>query len=129
MFRGEVLSDQMWARLEPLLPPLQGAMGRPMMPHRLVLEGLLYRYRTSVPWRDLPEQFGPWQTVWKRHRRFTLDGTWDRVLTALQAEADSRGAIDWNVSVDSTIARVHQHGANAARSVVGPTSHTGGSLE
>ena len=62
MFRNEVLSDEMWGRLEPLLPPLKASMGRPMTPHRPVVEGLLYRYRTSVPWRDLPEQFGPWQT-------------------------------------------------------------------
>ena len=129
MFRNEVLTDEMWALLEPLLPPLKGVMGRPMTSHRPVVEGLLYRYRTSVPWRDLPEQFGPWQTVWKRHRKFSLDGTWDRVLTALQTEADARGDIDWDLSVDSTIVRVHQHGANTARSLVGPTSHTGGSVE
>ena len=129
MFRGEVLTDEMWARLEPLLPPVKGPMGKPMTPHRPVVEGIVYRYRTSVPWRDLPEQFGPWQTVWKRHRMFTLDGTWDRVLTALQAEADAEGELDWNVSVDSTIARVHQHGATAKRSLIGPTSHTGGPVE
>jgi transposase len=111
------------------LPPVKGAMGRPMRDHRLLVEGAIYRFRTGVAWRDLPEGFGPWQTVWKRHHRFSIDGTWDKVLTALHAEADAAGQIDWRVSVDSTIARVHQHGSTAARSVLKPSSHTGGSVE
>ena len=94
-----------------------------------MLGGIVYRYRTGVPWRDLPSEFGPWQTVWKRHRRFSLDGTYDRLLTALQMQADAAGELDWQVSVDSTIARVHQHGATAARSTSGPSSHTGGTVE
>lgn len=119
----------MWARVEPVLPPTKKAMGRPMRDHRLLVEGAIYRYRTGVAWRDLPTEFGPWQTVWKRHRRFSTDGTWDKVLTALQVQADARGEIDWQVSVDSTSVRVHQHGATATRSQVGPSSHTGGRAE
>ena len=69
---------------------------------------------TGVAWRDLPAEFGPWQTVWKRHHRFSTDGTWDKVLTALQVRP-SPGEIDWRVSVDSTSSRVHQHGATAAQ--------------
>jgi transposase len=76
-----------------LLPPVKGAMGRPMRGHRVLVEGAIYRYRTGVAWRDLPAEFGPWQTVWKRHHRFSTDGTWDRVLCALQAEADANGEI------------------------------------
>lgn len=129
MSRTAVLSDAMWARIEPLLPPVKGPMGKPMRPHRPMIEGAIYRLRTGVAWRDLPSEFGPWQTVWKRHHRFSTDGTWDRVLSALQVQADAAGEIDWRVSVDSTIARVHQHGATAARSSVIPTSHTGGSIE
>jgi transposase len=94
-----------------------------------VVEGIVYRYRTGVAWRDLPREFGPWQTVWKRHARFSRDGTWDRLLTRLQAEADAAGELDWRVSVDSTVVRVHQHGATARRSVSRPTSHTGGATE
>ncbi len=129
MTRAAVLTDEMWARIEPLLPPVKGAMGKPMRPHRPLVEGAIYRYRTGVAWRDLPAEFGPWQTVWKRHHRFSLDGTWDRVLSALQSAADAAGDIDWRVSVDSTVSRVHQHGATAARSQLKPTSHTGGSVE
>ena len=104
-------------------------MGRPMTPHRLLVEGSIYRLRAGLAWRDLPAEFGPWQTVWKRHARFCKDGTWDKVLLALQVQADANGEIDWNVSVDSTIARVHQHGATAARSELKATAHTGGSVE
>lgn len=56
-----------------------------------------------IPWRDLPERFGPWQTVWKRHRRYSGDGTWDKILCQILAEAD--GQIDWTVCVDATINR------------------------
>ncbi len=97
-------------------------MGRPFRDHRQVVEGIVYRYRTGIAWRDLPEDFGPWQTVWKRHRRFSLDGTWDKLLTRLLTEADAAGEIDWSVSVDSTINRAHQHSATLPR-------HTGGTDE
>jgi transposase len=129
MTRTAVLSDAMWDQIEAVLPPVKGPMGRPMRDHRLLVEGAIYRYRTGVAWRDLPSDFGPWQTVWKRHHRFSTDGTWDKVLTALQIQADARGEIDWRLSVDSTSARVHQHGATAARSQGGPSSHTGGRVE
>ncbi len=122
-----VLDDDVWAQIELALPPLQGAMGRPMTDHRPAVEGAIYRHRTGIAWRDMPAEFAPWQTVWKRHYKFSLDGTWDRVLAVLQAREQAAGKIDWRVSVDSTIARVHQHGSNTARRVSGPTSFTGGS--
>ena len=115
MVRTGLLDDEMWSRVEPLLPSSAGRRGRPFRDHRQVIEGVLYRLRTGVPWRDLPEEFGPWQTVWKRHARFSRDGTWDRVLTQLLAEADAAGELDWAVSVDSTVVRAHQHGATAKR--------------
>jgi len=80
-----------------------------------VLKGIVFRYRAGCPWRDLPERFGPWQTVWKRHARFSWDGTWDRILTELLADAE--GDLDWRVSVDSTVCRVHQLGAGLTREV------------
>jgi hypothetical protein len=75
-----------------------------------VVEGI------RIPWRDLPRKpFGPWLTVWKRHRRYAGDGTWDRVLQALLAQADAEGKIDWTVSIDATINRAHQHATNTTR--------------
>ena len=56
-----------------------------------MVEGIIYRFRTGVAWRDLPSAFGPWQTVWERHQRFSQDGTWDRIHAHLVAEADAVG--------------------------------------
>jgi transposase len=100
-------------------------MGMPFLPHRPVVEGIVFRLRTGIPWRDLPREFGAWQTVHRRHQKWSTDGTWDRVLAQLQAAADASGGIDWRCSVDSATARVHQHGATAGRCASGPSSHTG----
>jgi transposase len=129
MSRQWVLSDGMWARVEPLLPSTDGKRGRRFRDHRQVIEGILYRLRTSVPWRDLPDCYGPWQTVWKRHNRFSKDGTYDRLLAELQVDADALGLVDWNVCVDSTIARAHQHATNIARCSQSVPRHTGGTVE
>lgn len=116
MSRFQVLTDEQWERIEPLLPSNVGKVGRPFGDHRTVVDGIACRYRTGIPWRDLPrEAFGPWQTVWKRHKGFADDGTWDRVLAQLMVEADAGGDIDWTVSVDSTINRAHQHATNTTR--------------
>lgn len=129
MSRSPVLSDAMWARIEPLLPPQKGPMGPPWRPHRPIVEGVLFRLRTGIPWRDLPAEYGSWQTAHRRHQQWSEDGTWDRVLAAVQTDADAAGEIDWRCSVDSTIARVHQHGATAARCSSTASSHTGGAVE
>lgn len=105
-----MFTDDQWARVEPLLPLNKDRRGHPFGDHRRVVEGIAYRYRTEIPWRVLPwEKFGPWQTVWKRHPRYAADGTWDRALTQVLAEADAAAQIDWTVSVDAAIARAHQH--------------------
>ena len=119
MSRAAVLSDVEWARIEPLMPSSTGCPGRPFQDHRRVLEGIIYRYRAGIPWRDLPECFGSWKTVWKRHRRFSGDGTWDVILTRLLSQADAAGLIEWEVSVDSTVNRAHQHGTNMKRTTGG----------
>jgi transposase len=121
----KTLTDEQWGRIEPLLPPAKGAMGRPQVPHRPVVEGIVFRYRAGIPWRDLPVEFGPWKTVWKRHHRWSADGTWDRVLAEVLAEADAAGRIDWKVSADSSVVRAHQHGTNIRRDETGPSSYLG----
>ena len=79
--------------------------GRPFQDHRRVVEEITSRYQTGIPWQDLPECFGSLQTVWKRHRRFSGDGTWDNILTELRSQADEAELIQWKVSVDSTVNR------------------------
>ena len=129
MSRLVALTDAQWARIEPLMPSSDGQRGRPFRDHRQVMEAIVYRFRTGIAWRDLPAGFGPWQTAWKRNKRFSVDGTWDRIHARLVAEADAAGEVDWNVSVDSTISRAHQHATTLRRiESVGRVSgtHTGG---
>lgn len=123
--RTTVFTDQQWDLIEPLLPANTGRPGPKFRNSRRIIEGIIYRYRTGIAWRDLPDEFGPWQTVWKRHRRYVRDGTWDKVFATLLAHADAVGDIDWVVSVDSTINRAHQHATNTTR----PEQHTGGPVE
>ena len=125
MSRFAVLDDASWARIEPLMPSSDGRRGRPFRDHREVIEGIIYRLRTGIAWRDLPASFGPWQTVWKRHKRFSTDGTWDRIHARLVAEADAKGEVDWTVSVDATINRAPQHATNTKRADP-PAGLTGG---
>ncbi|MZE50822.1 IS5 family transposase [Streptomyces sp. SID5770] len=114
MGRGD-LTNREWSLLNPHLP-LPGGRGGRWNDHRTVLNGILFRVRTGVPWRDLPERYGSWKTVYERHRRWSADGTWDRLLQAVQAEADLAGRIDWGmVGVDSTSCRAHQHAAGARK--------------
>lgn len=81
-----------------------------------MVNGIYFRERTGVPWRDLPARYGNWKTVYERHRRWSGDGTWDRVLKAVQARADAEGRVDWSlVGLDSTTSRAHQHAAGARK--------------
>ncbi|WP_372516219.1 IS5 family transposase [Streptomyces noursei] len=109
--RGDLTGAQ-WERLEPLLPVSNRRCGR-WRDHRQVINGVLYRIRTGVQWRDPPERYGPWTTVHERHRRRSADGAWELLLQRVQAEADAAGDIDWDVSVDSTSVRAHRHAAGA----------------
>ncbi|MGW1437018.1 IS5 family transposase [Streptomyces griseus] len=111
MGRGD-LTDAEWERLRPFLPVSNGRCGR-WRDHRQVIDGILHRVRTGVQWRDLPERFGPWQTVYERHQLWSADGTWEGLLQQVQAAADIAGEIDWDISADSTIVRAHHHAAGA----------------
>ena len=114
MIRQEI-SDDAWEWIEPLLPDRTPQRGGRWRDHRTMLEAMVWRFRVGAPWRDLPERFGPWQTVYDRFNRWCADGTFDRLLALAQAQADARGEIDWQVSVDSTAAKLHQHGATLRR--------------
>ncbi len=111
--KGE-LTDEAWARIAPLLRE-NGRRGGRWRDHREVVNGILWKLRTGAPWRDLPERNGPWQTCYDRFSRWRRDGTWDRLLADAQTKSDAVGEVEWLVSVDSTIARAHQHAAGARR--------------
>ncbi|MFF8010326.1 IS5 family transposase [Streptomyces parvus] len=113
MGRGD-LTDEQWAVLEPLLPKGPGWGGRPS-PRRQLIDGIRFRVRTGVPWRDVPAEYGPWSRVYDLFRRWQRNGTWHRLFTRLQSLADAEGAITWDLSVDSTVCRAHQHAAGACK--------------
>jgi transposase len=106
------LTDEEWALLEPLLPDQARRRARPWKDHRQVVNGVLWRTRTGSPWRDLPASYGCWKTVYNRHRRWSADGTWARVLVELQRGCDLVEE-RWVVAIDSTVVRAHQHAAGA----------------
>lgn len=115
------LTDAQWARLKPLLPPEKPKTGRRNKPHRKVINGILWILRTGAPWDDLPKRYGKTKTVSSRYYRWRKAGIWDRILAALQADADQAGKLDWTIHfVDSTVVRAHQHAAGAKRGTLRP---------
>jgi transposase len=109
------LTDKQWAILAPLLP-VGKKPGRPRRwTRRQLIDGIGFRTRTGCPWRDVPERYGTWQTIYGLFRRWQLNGTWAAILTGLQALSSEAGLIEWVVSVDSTVNRAHQHAAGARR--------------
>ena len=107
------LTDEQWALLEPHLPRSPaGKAGRPWADHRRVVNAVLWRTRAGASWRDLPSGYGPWKTAYNRHRRWSGDGTWEGLLRELQRGSDA-GVKSWDVGIDSTVIRAHQHAAGA----------------
>lgn len=122
----EGLSDVEWEFVRPLLPA--SLRGRKRLDDRTVLNGIVWKFRTGVGWRDVPERYGPWATLHTRLRRWALDGTFDRMLRAAQTKADAAGGIDWLVSVDSTAVRAHQHAAGARKGGIPALGRSRGGL-
>lgn len=120
------LSDAQWAVLEPLLPRGRKPGRPPKWTKRQLINGIRWRVRAGAPWRDVPPAYGPWQTVYGLFRRWQRDGTWAQVLAGLRARADAAGLITWDVSVDSTVARAHQHAAGARKRGTCRPSHPAG---
>ena len=112
------LSDVQWAVLEPLLP-VAARRGRPRRwPLRALVDGVRHRTRAGCPWRDVPTRYGPWWRVYALFACWQTLGVWARVEAALRAQADARGKLSWQVSVDSTTARAHIPAAGARRDSV-----------
>lgn len=97
-----------------MLPAGRGRGGQ-WRDHRQVINGILWKIRTGARWRDLPERYGPWKTCHERLRRWTADGTWDRILDEVIVKDDAVGNIEWEFSIDSSAVRAHQHAAGARK--------------
>ncbi len=108
MVRRYGLRDDQWERIEGLLPGREETVGVTAKDNRLFVEAVIYRYRAGLPWRDLPERFGGWNNIARRHKRWSDSGVWQRVFEHLAEDADNEYAM-----IDSTIVRAHQHSAGA----------------
>lgn len=105
-----VLSDEMWARVAPQIIGDERTRGTSGRDNRMFVEGVLWIVRTGAPWRDLPEVFGEWNSVFRRFSRWSRKGVWHRIFEAMSDDADFEYLI-----VDSTIIRAHQHAAGAKK--------------
>lgn len=108
MVRRYGLRDDQWERIRDLLPGREDTVGVTAKDNRLFVEAVIYRYRAGIPWRDLPERFGDWKNIHRRHRRWSESGTWQKVFEHLAKDADNEYAM-----IDSTIVRAHQHASGA----------------
>ena len=111
MLRRYELTDEEWNRIAPLLPPENsGKQGRPQKCSRTILNGIVWIARSGTPWRDLPERYGSWQTVYSRFRKWIEDGTLDNIFRVLSLEAELT-----ELSIDASIVKAHQHSAGAKK--------------
>ena len=104
------LRDDQWERIAPLLPGRAETRGVTAQDNRLFVEAVLYRYRSGIPWRDLPERFGHWKNVHRRFSRWAKNGIWKRIFEHLSGDADNEYAM-----IDATIVRAHQHSSGARK--------------
>jgi transposase len=104
------LRDDQWDKIKDFLPGREGHVGGTAADNRLFLDAVIYRYRTGIPWRDLPERYGHWKAVHRRYRRWCESGVFMRVFETMSRDADNEF-----VMLDATIVRAHQHSAGAQK--------------
>jgi transposase len=107
MLRG-LMTDEEWAFFALFVTQRGPKRGRPGGNHRLLLDGVFWIARTGAPWRDLPDHFGKWSSVYRQFRRWSVSGLWDTMLEALNEAGDAKASLQM---IDSTIVRAHQHAA------------------
>ena len=112
------LTDEQWALVEPYLPLSTARTGRPARDRRTLLNGIFWILCTGAPWRDLPERFGPWQTVYDHFRKWRKSGIFARITEALQIKLDQQGLIDWELwCVEGANVRAARAAAGADKKV------------
>jgi transposase len=115
MLCRHAIADGHWERIKDLLPGKEGDPGVTAADNRLFVDAVLWIAKTGVPWRDLPERFGNWNSVWRRFDRWSRKGVWQRVFGELQ-DPD----LEW-LLLDSSVIRAHQHAAGAKKGVTTTT--------
>ena len=108
--RPHVLRNDQWNRIRDSLPGRAGSVGVTAADNRCFVDAVIHRYRTGIPWRDLPVEFGDWNNTHRRHSRWAKRGVWAAMFALLAADADNEYAM-----IDSTIVRAHQHSAGAQK--------------
>ncbi len=112
------LMDEQWALIEPLVPLSNARTGRPPRDRRILLNGIFWILHTGAPWRDLPERFGPWQTVYHHFAKWRREGIFAEIIEALQITLDERGLIDWDLwCIDGANVRAWRAAAGAGKKV------------
>ena len=115
--RGDLTNEQ-WEQIEALLPKAKTKRGRPAQDHRQLLNGMIWVLRTGAPWRDMPERYGKWTTIYSRFQRWRKSAVWDKMFAKLQTALDGASTVDWEIHfIDSTTVRAHQHAAGAKKVV------------
>jgi len=113
--RRHELTDEQWAKIKDLCPS-NGERGERWSDHRTILNGMFGRLRTGAPWRDIPERYGPWKTVYARFHRYRREGMLDRIMETLQVRLDAAGLIDWDLwCVDGSNVRATRAAAGAGK--------------
>ncbi len=114
--KRHTLTDEQWEVIEPILPKRTATTGRKPKDPRQMLDGILWLLRTGAPWRDLPERFGRWKTVYDYYRNWRDDGTFDCILQELQIRLDREGRIDWDLwCIDGSSVRASRAAAGASK--------------
>lgn len=112
------LTDEQWKLVDKYLPVSTARTGRPATHRRLVLNGIFWILHTGAPWRDLPERFGPWQTIYHHFARWRREGVFARIVEALQIKLDRKGLIDWDLwCIDGSNVRASRAAAGADKKV------------
>jgi len=110
-------SDEEWELVKDLLPSDKlKKQGRPPKPNRDMLNAILWIARSGAPWRDLPERYGSWKTVYDRFNKWAKEGVFEKIFEILNVEADMQ-----ELSIDSTSIKVHQHAAGAKKGQMAQT--------
>ena len=116
--KRHALTDAQWALIEDIFPKNSAKAGRPWEPHRQIFDGILWILKTGAAWRDLPANFGPWQTVYDRFRRYERDGTLDQIVDHLHIVLSEAGQIDDSLfCIDGSNIRAHRCAGGAKKTL------------
>ena len=117
--RPHILRDDQWNRIRDSLPGRAGSVGVTAVDNRRFVDAVIHRYRTGIPWRDLPAHFGDWNNTHRRHSRWAKHGVWASIFALLAADADNECAmIDSTILGSSPRTRAHQHSAGAKKKLM-----------